>query len=64
MKDHETLTMVDETVLQQSLTQIDPFLWFTDFSTLQQPGDKLTAGHTHARQISVYRTLHSRHLLP
>lgn len=38
--------MVDDAVLQQSLTQVDPFLRVARLTDLHQPGHKLTGGHT------------------
>lgn len=37
------LTMVDDTVLQQGLAQVDPFFRLADLTNFQEPGDKLTA---------------------
>ncbi len=41
-KGEPSLTMMDDAVLQESLTQVDSLLSLTDLSTLQEPWDKLT----------------------
>lgn len=42
IKVEASLTMMDDAILQKSLTQVDSLLSFTDLSTLQQPWDELT----------------------
>lgn len=39
---NEKLTVVDDTILQQSLTQVNPFFWVVRFTDFHQPGHKLT----------------------
>lgn len=38
-----SLTVVDDAVLQQGLSQVDSFLGFTDLAALDQPRHKLAA---------------------
>lgn len=37
--------MVDYTILQQGLAQVDSFFRLADFTNFQKPGHKLTAGN-------------------
>ena len=37
------LTMVDDTILQQGLAQVDSFFSLADFTDFQEPGNKLAA---------------------
>lgn len=41
-RDDETPTVVDDAVLQKSLTQVNPFLGVARLTNLHQPGHKLT----------------------
>lgn len=43
------LTMVDYTVLQQGLAQVDSFFGLADFTNFQKPGNKLTARNIRCR---------------
>lgn len=42
--------MMDDAILQESLTQVDSLLSLTDLSTLQEPWDKLTEDTQRQRQ--------------
>lgn len=42
MLQYKTLTMMDDAILQQSLSQIDPFFWFAYLPNFFQPRNKLT----------------------
>lgn len=48
--------MVDDAILQKSLTQMNPFLWVSRLTNFHQPGHKLAADegkhkHTHALRL-------------
>lgn len=51
---------MDDSVLQQSLTQVNPFLWIIRLTNLHQPGHKLTED-TENTGIATHWSTHRQH---